>query len=64
MDGTDIQHLPVNLPLGSQLPPGFDPNDPQTFQSFSAAISDMDHGMSTPTVFVRNFRSDIIYPRI
>jgi hypothetical protein len=60
MDGTDLQHLPVNLPLGSQLPPGFEPNDPQAFQSFSTGIGDMDHGISTASTFVRIPRSTIL----
>ncbi|KAL1964710.1 hypothetical protein VTN77DRAFT_6736 [Rasamsonia byssochlamydoides] len=53
MDGSDLQHIPVNLPLGSQLPGGFDPNDSQPFQSFGSAIGDMEHGLSTSNAYVR-----------
>lgn len=56
MDAPDLQHIPVNLPLGSQLPPGFDPNDSQPFQTFASAIGDMDHGLSTSNTYVRPSR--------
>lgn len=53
MDGPDLQHIPVNLPLGSQLPPGFDPNDSQPFQTFASAIGDMEHGLPASNAYVR-----------
>jgi hypothetical protein len=57
MDGPDLQHIPVNLPLGSQLSPAFDPNDSQPFQAFSSAIGDIEQGLSTANAFVRTPRA-------
>ena len=52
MESSELPHLPNSLPLGSQLPSGFNPHDVQSFQSFSSAIGDIDHNLQAASNFV------------
>ncbi|OKL60122.1 hypothetical protein UA08_04673 [Talaromyces atroroseus] len=51
MDSSELPHLPVSLPLGSQLSSGFNANESPAFQGFSTAIGDIDHELPAVPTF-------------
>lgn len=60
MDSTELPQLPVNLPLGGQLPSGFNANESQSFQGFATAIGDIDHALPATAAFVSNMLLSVL----